>query len=334
MKKLSLAIVVLSLLVVMVGTAAGYDYNDYLRDKEELKQSGQMSTDAISHAVMDFSQIESTGSVRAAVYKDVYSTEYFNFTVTLQSWDGTPNKVTRFVFELTNQWRLYETYNTVGFDRESVTGLVYSGGLYKSEQMDAFIAGLPVCLENAPYDAYMGDQGDGINDGWIETYFPANWLPRYQSSGGRGHRSSSSITTSALTTAVSPQIAVAAFTPDSLTYTINGETRQMDVAPYIKNDRTYVPVRYLAYSLGVAEDGVAWSPEAQTVTITLNDTVLQLTIGSTTMLVNDEPVEMDVAPEIVSDRTFLPARWVAEALGATVEWDETLNQAVIIMPED
>jgi hypothetical protein len=108
----------------------------------------------------------------------------------------------------------------------------------------------------------------------------------------------------------------------------------MDVEPYVKDGRTYIPVRYLAYSLGVAEDDIKWSQQDQTVTITLNDTVVILTIGNNVMLVNGEKVTMDVAPEIVDNRTMLPARWVAEALGATVEWDETLNQAIIIMPTE
>lgn len=63
------------------------------------------------------------------------------------------------------------------------------------------------------------------------------------------------------------------------------------------------------------------------------ETDISLTIGSNTMTVNNDPVIMDVAPEIKDGRTMLPARWVAEALGATVEWNESLNQAVIIMPQ-
>ena len=50
------------------------------------------------------------------------------------------------------------------------------------------------------------------------------------------------------------------------------------------------------------------------------------------MQVNKSPVRMDVSPEITNDRTFLPARWVAEALGAEVEWDDTTKQAIIKMP--
>jgi len=66
--------------------------------------------------------------------------------------------------------------------------------------------------------------------------------------------------------------------------------------------------------------------------ITKDDTNITLIIGSPVMLVNQKPVRMDVSPEITNDRTFLPARWVAEALGAEVEWDDTNKQAIIKMP--
>ena len=51
------------------------------------------------------------------------------------------------------------------------------------------------------------------------------------------------------------------------------------------------------------------------------------------MTVNQAPVQMDVAPEIKDGRTMLPARWVAEALGAEVDWDEANQQATIKLPE-
>ena len=59
---------------------------------------------------------------------------------------------------------------------------------------------------------------------------------------------------------------------------------------------------------------------------------LALTIGSNIMTVNQAPVQMDVAPEIKDGRTMLPARWVAEALSAEVDWDENTKQAIIKMP--
>ena len=51
------------------------------------------------------------------------------------------------------------------------------------------------------------------------------------------------------------------------------------------------------------------------------DKVVQLTIGSN-VVINSTAITMDVAAEISNDRTMLPFRWVAQALGAKVSWDE------------
>lgn len=54
-----------------------------------------------------------------------------------------------------------------------------------------------------------------------------------------------------------------------------------------------------------------------------------LEIGSKTAYVNDKPIELDVAPFIESGRTFVPVRFISEALGCDVEWD-SLTESVII----
>lgn len=109
-------------------------------------------------------------------------------------------------------------------------------------------------------------------------------------------------------------------------YYVGGNAKVMDVAPYIKNARTYVPMRYLGEILGAE---VAWDDAARTVTLTKGSDVVVFTIGSTTYTVNGEAKTADVAPEIVNDRTMLPARFVAEAFGAVVGWDAA-TQTVLI----
>ncbi len=94
----------------------------------------------------------------------------------------------------------------------------------------------------------------------------------------------------------------------------------MDATPYIDNNsgRALVPVRYLAIALGAI---TYWDANTQTITITNGSTTISMVIGSTTLTVNGQTQTMDVAPAITAGRTYLPARWVAEALGFTVSWD-------------
>lgn len=123
---------------------------------------------------------------------------------------------------------------------------------------------------------------------------------------------------------VSPTKRDASFVIGSTTYTVNGEEQTMDVAPYIKNDRTYMPVRYAALACGVDENNIIWDGVNRTVTLIRGDRVVQMTIGSKVMLINGASITMDVAPEIAAPgRTMLPFRFVAQALGATVTWDGT-----------
>lgn len=116
------------------------------------------------------------------------------------------------------------------------------------------------------------------------------------------------------------------FRIDSNIYYVAGVAKVMDVAPYIKGDRTYVPMRYLGEILGAE---VVWDDAARTVTLTKGEDVVVFTIGSTTYTVNGEAKTADVAPEITNDRTMLPARFVAEAFGSVVGWDPGTRTVLI-----
>ena len=99
-------------------------------------------------------------------------------------------------------------------------------------------------------------------------------------------------------------------------FVINDEViTKEDSAPYVANDRTYVPFRALGEALGAE---VVWDNDARTVTYTLGNTEVVMTIGETTYTVNGDEKTMDVAPEITGDRTYVPVRFVGEALGFKV----------------
>jgi len=119
--------------------------------------------------------------------------------------------------------------------------------------------------------------------------------------------------------------ATTTFTIGSTSYTVEENKvaieKTMDVAPYIKDGRTYLPVRFVAEALGVTEDNILWDPVTRSVTIFKGDRIAQMTIDSTTLLVNGVELTMDVAPEITNGRTMLPVRWMTQALGATIAWD-------------
>jgi hypothetical protein len=121
----------------------------------------------------------------------------------------------------------------------------------------------------------------------------------------------------------------AVFTVGSNKYRVGDEEQEMDVAPYIKNGRTYAPVRYLAYAAGLAEDQVIWDAVNRTVTLFAGKRVVQFKVGQKAYFLNGVSISIDVAPEIVSGRTMLPYRFVAQALGLQVEWNAATRQVII-----
>ncbi len=115
---------------------------------------------------------------------------------------------------------------------------------------------------------------------------------------------------------------------DSNEPTVNGEVVKIDVPAMILDDRTMTPSRFVAEALGAE---VSWDAEARTVTITKGETVVVLTIDSNIATINGEEVTVDVPATIIDDRTLTPARFVAEALGAEVSWDEAERKVTIIL---
>lgn len=117
------------------------------------------------------------------------------------------------------------------------------------------------------------------------------------------------------------------FTIDEKEYQKNHTELMNDVAPVIRSDRTMLPIRVVAESLGAK---VVWSEPNQSVTITMDDKEIVIYVGQPFALVEGDPLELDSPAFIANDRTYLPMRFVAENLGATVTWDG-VNQTVTIV---
>ncbi|GEN35168.1 copper amine oxidase N-terminal domain-containing protein [Aneurinibacillus danicus] len=111
------------------------------------------------------------------------------------------------------------------------------------------------------------------------------------------------------------------FVIGSTTYKIGDVEKTMDAAPYIKNDRTYLPVRYVAEVMGINEDNIVWDKASQTVSLFKGNKVVQIKMGVKKITVNGTDITTDVAPEIKNERMMLPIAHVAQALGSKARWD-------------
>jgi len=100
---------------------------------------------------------------------------------------------------------------------------------------------------------------------------------------------------------------------------VNGMHPVFDQPPVIKEGRVLVPVRAVTTALGAAVD---YDSETKTVTIVKEGITVILKLGDLTATVNGEPLELDVPAASVNARTVVPLRFIAEALGATVSYDQ------------
>ncbi len=90
------------------------------------------------------------------------------------------------------------------------------------------------------------------------------------------------------------------------------------VVPVIVNDRTLVPVRFIAESFGLTAD---YDSSTQVVTLKNTSYDISLTIGKSEYTVNGETAQLDTPAQIMSDRTMIPLRAMAEAIGKQVYYD-------------
>jgi len=111
---------------------------------------------------------------------------------------------------------------------------------------------------------------------------------------------------------------------------------QLDAPPIILNDRTLVPLRAIAEAFNAQ---VNWNPDTKQVTVAIGDKTILLTIGNPKASVNGQSVYIDpqnpqVVPIISNSRTMVPLRFIAETMGATVEWDPVFKSIYISYEEE
>lgn len=112
---------------------------------------------------------------------------------------------------------------------------------------------------------------------------------------------------------------------------IKGKQLKFDLPPVIKQGRTLIPVRAITQGLGAE---LEWDSESQTVTITKGDKTIILKIGSNEATVNGQVVTIEMPASLISNRTFVPVRFISEILGEEVNLDEDTGDITIGDNED
>lgn len=107
---------------------------------------------------------------------------------------------------------------------------------------------------------------------------------------------------------------------------INGSYVTTDVAPVIENGRTLVPIRVISENLGLEVD---WDKDLKQITVSQADDHFIFVIGQNFYTKDEIKQDLDVAPKIINDRTFVPIRVIAEAFNQEVNWDNVARTVAI-----
>ncbi|MBC7194142.1 MAG: hypothetical protein H5U37_00550 [Caldisericia bacterium] len=118
-------------------------------------------------------------------------------------------------------------------------------------------------------------------------------------------------------------------TKDGVTTTVIYEIAPFTMPP----GRTMVPLRFIAETFGAKVD---WDPKTEGIHIELKKSdgtmvIIDMQLGNKIAYVNGKPYVLDVAPFTVEPqgRTVVPIRFIAEAFGASVDWDPVLQKVTI-----
>jgi hypothetical protein len=116
----------------------------------------------------------------------------------------------------------------------------------------------------------------------------------------------------------------------SRTMYVDGKPVILEAAPIILNSRTLLPIRAVVEAVGGT---ITWEALARKVTIVRNNKTLELWIGRNVAELNSQSISIDtdsrVVPIIMSGRTLLPLRFVAETLALDVQWNPTTQKITI-----
>lgn len=104
------------------------------------------------------------------------------------------------------------------------------------------------------------------------------------------------------------------------------EKVDMDAQPKIINGSTLVPIRAINTAL---KGETKWNQSTQQVEILKDGYKITLVIGKNSALVNGKVVKLIAPAQVISNRTYVPLRFISEYLGHDVKWDSASQRILI-----
>jgi len=112
---------------------------------------------------------------------------------------------------------------------------------------------------------------------------------------------------------------------------VNGQSSELEVAPQLIADTTYVPLRFMGTQLGA---GITWNDADQSVIYKTTGMNIQLWLGRNRVLINGKELAMDQPPVNLNGTSMVPLRFVSENLGAQIQYDPATGDVTVIYDPD
>lgn len=111
------------------------------------------------------------------------------------------------------------------------------------------------------------------------------------------------------------------------TYTMDGESHLIDAKPYISlHNRIMVPLRYVAFALGVDTEDLKWDSLSKTITLK-GDRPMTINAETGQMIIDDKSSNLSEIT-LEAGRTFVPIGEIARAFGSQVKWNPESRTAI------
>ncbi|MFD2115600.1 stalk domain-containing protein [Paenibacillus yanchengensis] len=113
---------------------------------------------------------------------------------------------------------------------------------------------------------------------------------------------------------------------------LHDQVINFDAQPEIVKGRTLIPVRALSEAMGYT---VGFNDDERIFELTKGDVKVVMEIGSKVISImntatgNKQQLEIDAAPYIKADRTYVPIRFFSEAFGVDVAWDQQTKTVIL-----
>ncbi|WP_058300273.1 stalk domain-containing protein [Gorillibacterium timonense] len=128
-----------------------------------------------------------------------------------------------------------------------------------------------------------------------------------------------------------PAIGFAGSNQSSISVVINERKQQYDQSPVLLNGSVMVPLRSVFQSL---EANVTYDSKTRTIKSNKGEISVSLQVGSKIAKVNGKEVTLSQPATSINNSTYVPIRFVSEALGAEVKWDSKNNIVFITYKEN